>query len=106
MYRLGTYFPHTATKREAGRQPPRTDKGNGMKPQTEARLTKRQQKALRGPNAAVQRSLNSKDAYEVRRNGANYKGRDPVFRIDPLTGAVVKSLPGIPFVRVSQKRAA
>lgn len=70
-----------------------------MKPQTEAKLTKRQQKALRGPNAAVQRSINQ--GSEIKRAGVTYKGRNPEYNEFGK-----KSRPGIPFVRASQKRAA
>lgn len=72
-----------------------------MKPATQKKLTKRQRKALNGPNAAVERSFAQGSTIE--RVGATYKGRNPVYRIDPLTGMAVKTLPGIPFARAGVK---
>lgn len=70
-----------------------------MKPATQPKLTKRQRKALRGPNAAMQISISQGSTIE--RVGATYKGRNPEHRIDPLTKMPIKSRAGIPFVRVS-----
>lgn len=46
-----------------------------MKAQSQPKLTKRQLKALRGPNAAVQRSLNQGSSIKIA--GRNYRGRNP-----------------------------
>ena len=74
-----------------------------MKPATQKKLTKRQLKALRGPNAAVKMSL--KNGVEITmRDGTTYCGRNPEYRLDPITGMHVKARSGIPFVRATPKQ--
>lgn len=60
---------------------------------TPKKLTKRQRKALKGPNDMVLRSLNQGKSHTVA--GTNYRGAPRV--IDFETGKVLS--PGIPFVR-------
>jgi len=76
---------------------------------TERKLTKRQRKVLRAalraaPNEMVQRSL--KDGFRQVVGLATYMGKPPEFSIIPADvqngtrERVVKTSPGIPFVRV------
>lgn len=69
-----------------------------MKKPTPKRLTKRQRKYLRGPNAAMLRSVQSKGAVTYEMSDRTYSGLPPVYHI--RDGKIVKVQAGLPFVRV------
>ncbi len=73
----------------------RTYGGLGMK-----KITKRQRKAKKGPNAAVKYSLDKGDL--IHSAGTAYSGRPPLFSID-LKGGFIRTAKGIPFVRVTME---
>jgi len=62
------------------------------------KLTKRERKSLRGHNAAMKRSF--RDGALIKMSDRDYYGRSPVYHVNKLTGALQKTLAGIPFVRL------
>lgn len=62
------------------------------------KLTKKELKGLKGPNAAVQHSLDKGDLHHV--GGTAYSGRVPRYTMMP-SGRFIKTAKGIPFVRVT-----
>lgn len=70
-------------------------------PNSKKRLTKRQRKFLRGPNAMMKRSLEEGKRIDI--GNASYVGCEPVFSPIDRPGLPTywhKSIPGLPFVRV------
>lgn len=71
-----------------------------MKPATQKKLTKRQLKAARGPNAAVMRSIGFTGVEHPlykRSGGRIYTGSNPEYA--NINGVFVKVRSGAPFVR-------
>lgn len=72
-----------------------------MKPQTKARMTKRERKATQPRNAMYHRSLGTagvEHPLHKRSDGRIYTGSAPEYA--NINGAFVKVRPGVPFVRV------
>lgn len=67
-----------------------------MKPDAPKQLTKRQRKALKGPNMAATRSITMGKDFTVA--GTQYRGTPAVTY---YANYPPKRLPGLPFVRVS-----
>lgn len=62
------------------------------------RLTKRELKSLKGPNASVQHSLAAGELHYA--GGKAYSGKTPEYSFVPNVG-FMKTSKGIPFVRVT-----
>lgn len=73
-----------------------------MKHATKKKLTKRERKAARGPNAAVMRSNGTAGIghpLHKRAGGRIYTGCTPEY--NDFTGTPIKVRAGVPFVRIS-----
>lgn len=61
------------------------------------KVTKRERKALRGHNAAMMRSI--RDGWHMPMSDREYHGQNKEF-IFGQNGHLIRTVPGIPFVRV------